>query len=95
MGVCIQDIELIGPDMNFQSAEMNLQHNWVWVCIRIDPVVNKYGVHDWHLQGIAADEEIAIGMCVDETYIIGPLPLNSTLPHDKIEWIGSYSPYRK
>ena len=72
----------------------NLSSGWAWVVIRRETEPNPQGVNEWHLQGIAADESIAIEMCLDETYMIGPLPVNSTLPHDKIEWIGSYFPLR-
>lgn len=95
MGVCIQCIEFdIGPVMDkVKSSGLNLAHNWVWVVLRRDPTVSTMtGTKDWHIQGVAADEELAVNMCQDETYLIGPLPLNSSLPHDKIEWIGSYFP---
>jgi len=72
----------------------NLANNWVWVVIRRNDVPNEDKVCEWHLQGIAADEGIAIEMCLDETYMIGPLPVNSSLPHDRIEWIGSYFPLK-
>lgn len=75
-----------------KSSELNLANNWIWVVIRRDD--NKSPA-DWHLQGIAADEELAIQMCVDETYMIGPLPLNTGLPEKRIEWMGSYFPHKK
>lgn len=98
MGICIQCTELgAGPKMEkTKSSGLNLASNWVWVVIRRDPNVRTTtGTNDWHIQGCAADEELAIAMCQDETYLIGPLPLNSSLPHDKIEWIGSYFPLLK
>lgn len=77
------------------ASRLNLINNWVWVVVRIEQELNKDGVHDWHLQGIAADESLAIAMCLDETYLIGPLPFNTALKHDKIEWVGSYFPHKR
>ena len=76
-----------------RSSGLNLANNWVWVVLRRDPVASAMtGTKDWHIQGVVADEELAVAMFQDETYLIGPLPFNSALPHDKIEWIGSYFP---
>jgi hypothetical protein len=95
MGVCFQQIKeyRVMPKSN-TTHELNLAEGWVWVVIRIEPVLNQNNVHDWHLQGIGADEELAVAMCADENYLIGPLPINTALPHDRIEWIGSYFPHR-
>lgn len=61
----------------------------MWIVIRRD----EHRVPaDYHIQGLATSEQIAIEMCVDETYFIGPLPVNTSLPHSTIEWIGLYFP---
>lgn len=73
------------------KEDLNLANNWVWVCVRRDGTKTPA---DWHIQGIAADENIAIQMCADETYMIGPLPLNAALPHDLVEWVGAYFPLK-
>ena len=49
---------------------------------------------EWHIQGVADTEEIAIEMCMDDTYFIGPLPINTALPHARIEWVGCYFPLK-
>ncbi len=92
MGVCVQQMDLEAPGMTIQLNDANLAHGWVWVCVRRDPHTSPA---DWHIQGVAADEQIAIEMCDDENYMIGPLPLNASLPHDRIEWAGAYFPLRK
>lgn len=73
------------------NEELNLANGWVWVVIRRDPSLQPA---DWHLQGLAADERLAVEMSLDETYLIGPLPVNTALPHDRIEWVGSYFPHK-
>lgn len=48
----------------------------------------------YHIQGIATSREIAEAMCRDESYLIGPLPVNVVLQHDRTEWPGAYFPLR-
>lgn len=78
--------------MQGETSRLNLSTDWVWVVIRRDPAKAPA---DWHIQGVASDEEIAKQMCLDDSYIIGPLPLNIALPHDRVEWVGSYFPLRE
>ena len=47
-----------------------------------------------HLQGIATERSAAVAMCRDETYFIGPFPINVLLPHSAVEWIGLEFPLR-
>lgn len=59
------------------------------------------GLARYHIQGIAVGtdeqtaEEIAVAMCRDETYLIGPMPVNVSLPHNRIEWPGLYFPLKE
>lgn len=46
----------------------------------------------YHIQGIFSDETKAVAACRDETYLVGPLPLNLSLPHDPVIWFGAYFP---
>jgi hypothetical protein len=48
-----------------------------------------------HLQGIASDRKTAVAMCRDETYFIGPIPINVSLPEDRVEWPAIEYPLRK
>jgi hypothetical protein len=48
-----------------------------------------------HLQGITHDRRTAVAMCRDESYFIGPVPLNVLLPHRSMEWIGLEFPLRR
>lgn len=91
MGICCYGISKDGPRMS--KKKMNLAHGFVWVCGRLDTEDGKEG--HWHLQGIAEDEDKAILMCEDETYFIGPVPFNTALPIQKIDWVGSYFPLRQ
>lgn len=52
------------------------------------------GYSRYHIQGVATTREIAISMCRDETYLIGPLPVNVALPHDRTEWPGLHFPLK-
>lgn len=47
---------------------------------------------DWHLQGAFMTEDLAVTMCRDATYFVAPLPINISLPHSRIEWLGLYFP---
>lgn len=75
-----------------ERQELNLSTDWIWLVIRRDDTRDP---PDWHLQGTAADESIAVEMCMDETYMIGPVPFNTALPHNKIEWLGCYFPHKR
>jgi hypothetical protein len=64
------------------------------------PMCKRPTVAIYHIQGIAAatdnatTEEFATGMCVDETYFIGPIPVNVALPHERCDWPGAYFPLK-
>lgn len=76
--------------------EKNIQTGWVWVCIRSEPSKRpsaSAGKYDWHLQGIASTEYNAIAMCEDESYFIGPMPIDSALPTSMMQWPGVYFPF--
>lgn len=83
-----------GPEIEVEEVEKALENGWVWPVFRRDPkTANADGRgHDWHLQGIASTEEQAIAMCADSHYIIGPIPVDMALPHNRVEWAGSYFP---
>ena len=49
----------------------------------------------WEVQGIYDSEKVASKKCIDDTYFIGPLNLNETLPAQTIEWSGAYYPKAK
>ena len=90
MGVCVQMITGDGPKANI--SKMDRETGYVWIVTRIEP---REGLPSrWYIQGVADDEQIALEMCVDETYFIGPLPLNTALPHKRIEWVGAYFPLK-
>lgn len=92
MGICLQLIDGNGPRMKTKKPRC-LENGFVWMVGRRDPVIPKgKSKANWHIQGVTSDEQIAIEMCEDETYFIGPLPLNTALPHDTIEWVGLYFP---
>ncbi len=71
---------------------------FVWLVGRrigdFDETTGQYP-REWHIQGVAGTEKLAIAMCRDETYFIGPLPLNALLPHDRIEWTDCYFPLKR
>lgn len=52
------------------------------------------GYSRYHIQGIATTREIAVSMCRDSTYLIGPLPLNIAFPHVRTEWPGLHFPLK-
>lgn len=66
----------------------------VWIIGRIiarpDPLPPEI-----HLQGVSLDEIVAVAMCQDESYFVGPLPINVLLSHNPIPWNGLYFPLKK
>jgi hypothetical protein len=92
MGICIQRITGDGPKGE-EGMIYNLENGYIWVIMRRDPNPKESCKHhDYHIQGIATTEEVAVGGCRDENYFIGPLPVNTALPHKLIEWVGAYFP---
>lgn len=56
-------------------------------------VVGRFhGDTDWSFQGAYQSEGKAIEACIDEDYFIGPATLNGRVPHERMEWPGSYYP---
>jgi hypothetical protein len=88
MGVCVNDLK-----GNGEKLEIGANAEFIWIVMRRQDRGELPG--QWHIQGIADTEKLAILMCKDETYFIGPLPKNVSLPHDTIEWINCYFPLKK
>lgn len=88
MGICVNSIEGDGEKMKVPGDA-----EFIWVVFRRHDRGELPG--QWHLQGIADTETLALQMCRDETYFIGPLPKNVSLPHDTIEWVNSYFPLKE
>lgn len=91
MGICLQSITGEGPSMT-KNVIMNRDTGFCWIVGRREPKPD--GPSDWYIQGVADREDVAVEMCMDDTYFIGPLPINTALPHARIEWVGSYFPLR-
>lgn len=70
----------------------------IWVVIRRsgpEEIDSHDGLARYMIQGLATTESIAVAMCRDETYYIGPMPVNYALPHERCEWPGLYCPLMK
>jgi hypothetical protein len=92
MCICIQHIFRDGPKMNTEILDQDLSSGFVWLVGRRVPKPDPDERSDWHIQGVTSREDIAIEMCEDETYFIGPLPLNMALPRQTVQWVGLYFP---
>lgn len=46
----------------------------------------------YYIQGLFSEEALAIEAAIDASYFVGPLPMNSALPHHTVEWNGLYFP---
>lgn len=46
----------------------------------------------WEFQGVFDSEELAIAACRTDDYFIAPATLNKPLPHEFVNWVGSYYP---
>lgn len=53
------------------------------------------GFARYHIQGIATTKAIAVSMCRDHTYLVGPLPVNVALQHNRTEWPGLHFPLKE
>lgn len=101
MGISILDITGDGPPMD--TSNWNIDTGFVWVVVRIEkrerpadlPEDCPDPCHKWYLQGVCFDEQIAVEMCRDETYFVGPIYVNAALPHERVEWVGSYFPLKQ
>jgi hypothetical protein len=102
MGIYFGDPIPTGPNM----TERNSTNGYMWVVLRREvksqmkiKVIKPDGQEGewsvWHIQGIASDELTAIKMCVDENYMIGPLPVDNALPENRLDWAGAYFPLAK
>ena len=76
------------PENGPEVPGKDFDNGWVWLVFRLDPHTGP----DWHIQGIATSEEVAVSMCEDSNYWIGPLPLDMLLPYSRQEWPGLYCP---
>lgn len=76
------------------KVQMDIKTGFVWLVVRRDKDESGNPDGFWHIQGVASDEKGAVAMCVDETYFIGPLPVDTALPEKRIEWVGSYFPLK-
>lgn len=67
-------------------------HDTVWLCVR------RAGPHEYHMQGIGVEsegttaEQMAVGMCRDDSYFIYPVKVNIALPEKPVEAAGGYWP---
>ncbi len=95
MGILIQSIKVFHNRPDKQITDMNVdvrEKNTVWVCFRRE-ASNRY-----HLQGIFVDnnevtgEQLAASACLDDTYFIGALPINTIMPERAFEWTTCYRP---
>lgn len=93
MGICLHHIQGNGP-MRKSKKELCIETGFIWIVGRRDTDVPEGQKAMYHIQGTASTETMAIGMCLDETYFIGPLPINTALPHKTIEWVGLYFPLK-
>ena len=81
--------------LRHSGIERKIENGFIWVVGRRQPPTDPIYKADWHIQGVTTNEELALEMCVDENYFIGPLPVNTALPHKTIQWVGLYFPLRQ
>lgn len=95
MGVIIfrERVRARRPKKEIEALRLDVRSKTIaWICIRRE-AANKY-----HLQGVfvedggASGEQLAAAQCLDDTYYIGPLPVNVALPEKAFEWKGCYRP---
>lgn len=91
MGIVIRfPIKICPRSDEERLLPMNTPLIEVWLVLRREVEGNE---RLYHIQGIGTDEEIAKAMCLNESYMIGPIPLNLALPEEIIEWKGAYFPH--
>jgi hypothetical protein len=62
-----------------------------WICGRWP---DAQGVSPWYIQGIFDTEKKAIAACIDKTYFIGSLKINTCFPRNLVQWEGCYYPIK-
>lgn len=94
MGLSAQRIDDMEQLTESDEAEKYcLKNGFVWIVLRRQEKPDG-GPADWHIQGVGTDEQSAINLCADESYFIGPLPIDVVMPHELINWTGAYYPLR-
>lgn len=98
MGVDIYRLEARAyrPRREIEELKTDVRSKtYVWLCIR------RESPTAYHLMGVWVDtneksaEELATSQCLDESYYIGPFPVNVALPQKPVPWRGSYCPVKR
>ena len=62
------------------------------------PIVWVAGQHHggpaWELLGVFSAEQAAVAACTTQDDFVGPVPLDTVLPVESVDWPGSYYPLR-
>ena len=48
----------------------------------------------WELLGVFSAETSAVSVCATQDDFVGPVPLDTVLPVESVDWPGSYYPLR-
>lgn len=51
-----------------------------------------HGGPAWELLGVFSTEQAAVAACTAEDDFVGPVPLDTVLPTESVDWPGSYFP---
>jgi hypothetical protein len=105
MGIPYYDFEpgRLGPPLSAEAVATSLAlevetGDMVYlVCRREDYACPNCGIAAgrYHIQGAFTSAELAEAAAEDETYFVGPLPLNMAFPRHIFEWPGLYWPHHR
>lgn len=58
-------------------------------------IVGQWKPDRWDFGGVFDTQELAEAACQDQTYFVGPAPMNVAIPHERQDWPGCYYPKAK
>lgn len=54
--------------------------------------INTENYKEWEFQGIFDCGDVAVSVCEDETWFVGPVTLNEKIPSKSAVWPNAYYP---
>lgn len=92
MGIVFATIDGTGSPKNPETIQ-TAPDGVVWIVGRVIDL-GEHFPPEVHLQGASAIESNAVAMCLDETYFVGPVPVDVLLPQRPTPWAGLYYPLK-
>lgn len=76
--------------MRARVAELEKEKQTAWIVGQFIKETPEGAV--WDLQGVFANEQLALEACTTPAFFLGPMDINKALPHERCDWPGVYYP---